>query len=123
MFEYFFGIGTFFGLFATALVINGFYQSFGPCVKLPNGIIVSHEAYINFSNPYFVPNVVVKGPDGTVFSRGNDGTFYFSETTAWWIDIHAGKYQNFYAFWSVAHLRQSGYEGLAYRPDVGLVSA
>lgn len=91
------------------LIINGLYKYYGTCVKLPNGITVAYEAYINFSQFYFTPNVVVKGPDGTTFSRGNDGTLYFSETTAWWVDIIPGD-------------PRERYEGLAYRADVGLVS-
>lgn len=109
-------------LIGVALLVYGLHRNFGPCVKLPNGVVVAHEAYINFKEPYFKPNVVVKGPDGTVFSRGNDGTFYFSETTAWWVDKHHGG-NPYIGYESVSHLPESGYEGLAYRPDVGLVSA
>ena len=105
-----------------ALLVNGLYRTYGPCVKLPNGVIVAREAYINFKGYYFTPNVVVKGPDGTIFSRGNDGHFYFSETTAWWVDEHHGD-NPYWAYGSVSHLPESGNEGLAYRPDVGLVSA
>ena len=105
-----------------ALIIHGLYRNYGPCIKLPNGIIVANEAYISFEGYYFSPNAVVKGPDGTIFSRGNDGTFYFSETTAYWVDEHhAGN--PYIAYESVSHLPESGLEGLAYRPDVGLVSA
>jgi len=109
-------------LIGVALLIYGLNLNFGPCVKLPNGIVVAHEAYISFSEPYFIPNVVVKGPDGTIFSRGNDDIFYFSETTAWWVDAHPGD-KPYVGYEDVSHLPDSGYEGLAYRPDVGLVSA
>ena len=102
-----FGATIFFGLLYSALVINGVYWKIGPCVKLPNGVIVAHEAYMNFARPYFSPNVVVKGPDGTVFSLGNHGTFHFSETTAWWMDFSRRRFE--------------GPEGVAYRFDVGLV--
>ncbi len=103
-----------------ALLVNGLYRTYGPCVKLPNGVIVAREAYINFKGYYFTPNVVVKGPDGTIFSRGNDGHFYFSETTAWWVDLHPG---NPHIPEDKTQIRKNKREGLAYRPDVGLVSA
>ena len=79
-----------------------------PCVKLPNGVIISRDSYFNFSDQYLTPNVLVKGPDKEIFSRGNDGTFYFSKTTAWWVDI-------------VGDGLPLPAQGLAYRPDVGLV--
>lgn len=104
------------------LVVNGLYRTYGPCVKLPNGVIVAHEAYINFKGYYFTPNVVVKGPDGTIFSRGNDELFYFSETTAWWVDEHHGD-SPYIGYEDIAHLPETGLEALAYRPDIGLVSA
>lgn len=53
------------------------YGYYGQCVRLPNGLIVAREAYINFNQPYFEQTMVVKGPDGTIFSRGNSGLFYF----------------------------------------------
>jgi hypothetical protein len=90
------------------LIFHGFYRTHDFCVRLPNGLVVAYEAYANLGRPYFLPNVVVKGPDGTVFSSGNDDPFYFSETTAYWSDIHG----NF-----------GGLEKLAYRPDVGLISS
>ncbi|MGC6511156.1 MAG: hypothetical protein ACON4J_00085 [Parvibaculales bacterium] len=98
-------------IITTLVILFGIFALFAEkeCVKLPNGIIISNDAYFNLSAQGFRSNVVVKGPDGGVLSRGNDDLFYFSETTAWWVDIQPG------------HTLDRR-EGLAYRPDVGLVS-
>jgi len=73
-------------LIPSGLIINGFYQEHHQCVRLPNGVIVAYEAYINFWRPYFLPDVVVRGPEGEILSQGNDETLYFSQTTTYWID-------------------------------------
>ncbi len=87
------------------------YRNYGSCVKLPNGLIVAYESYINFAHNDYKPEAVVKEAGGKVLSRGdNDGPFYFSETTAWWTDCHP--LQN----------GDRACVGLAYRPDIGLVN-
>lgn len=73
-------------LIPTGLIINGFYQEHHRCVRLPNGVIVAYEAYMSFWRPYFLPDYIVRGPDGTVLSRGGDGSLYFSQTTTYWAD-------------------------------------
>jgi hypothetical protein len=74
-------------LIPSGLIINGFYQKHHQCVRLPNGVIIAFEAYMNFWRPYFLPDVIVRGPRGEILSRGNDETFYFSQTTAYWADF------------------------------------
>src|SRR5665811_1362912 len=101
----FFGFVAALFLIWFVLFLNNRHNVFGQCVKLPNGMVVAREAYFNFSDTYFTPTVVVKGPDGTEFSRGNDEIFYFSATTAWWVDYYS----------------ETKSDGLAYRPDASLV--
>jgi hypothetical protein len=101
------------GLFVIplGLIINGFYQKHHQCVRLPNGVIVAYEAYMNFWRPYFLPDVVVRDPEGEILSRGNDETLYFSQTTTYWIDYERDPED------------PSGQSAtsLVYHPDHGLV--
>ncbi len=101
-------IGTF------TLILIVLYVTFAEseCARLPNGIVISDDAVFSFNHTYYRSSVVVKGPDGTIFSRGNDGLFYFSETTAWWEDLHPGS----------PNIHESKKEGLIWRADIGLVS-
>lgn len=108
--KFFFGAIFAMFLLLFLMFLGGRYIEYGKCVQLPNGIIVTYEAYFNFSDQYLIPLIVVKGPDGTQFSRGNGHIFYFSDTTAWWKDNY-----------SQTHGDQLDGEILFYRPDMGLV--
>lgn len=101
------------GLFVipTGLILNGFYQEHHRCVRLPNGVIIAYEAYTSFWRPFFLPDVVVRGPEGEILSRGNDENFYFSQTTAYWTDFEPGS----------AHPSGQSATSLVYHPDHGLV--
>lgn len=100
-----------FVLLCMGFLATSIYWRYGRCIRIPNGVVIAREAFLNPRNSYFTPNVVVKGPDGTVFSRGNDVLFYFSQTTALWNDNRLGSEP------SNTHFT----ERLAYRPDLGLV--
>ena len=95
----------------TGLIINGFYQKHHRCVRLPNGVIIAYEAYMNVWRPYFLPDVVVRGPEGEILSRGNDEIFYFSQTTAYWTDFEPDP----------THPSGESATSLVYHPDHGLV--
>ncbi|MCA0873951.1 hypothetical protein LCL97_24285 [Seohaeicola saemankumensis] len=42
---------------------------FGQCVKLPNGSELSYEAFVDFGNAYFRPDVVLRDPDGAIIGK------------------------------------------------------
>lgn len=88
------------------LFLQNWVYKYGTCVKLPNGLIVSYEALFDFSKPYWIPEPVVRSIHGDIISFGNDEPFYFSNTTAFWVDYDRYPGQN---------------EALAYRPDTGLI--
>lgn len=98
-------------LLPMGLIINGFYQKHHRCVRLPNGVIIAYEAYMNVWRPYFLPDVVVRGPEGEILSRGNDEIFYFSQTTAYWTDFEPDP----------THPSGESATSLVYHPDHGLV--
>lgn len=41
----------------------------GACFKLPTGLEIGREAYLDLSRPYFKPVVVLREPDGTVIGQ------------------------------------------------------
>lgn len=72
-----------FAVFVFAYVFGGQWVVHSSCVQLPNGLLLGHEAYVDPHRHYWLPNVVLKYPDGTPVLSDWVEDFYFSETTAW----------------------------------------
>lgn len=52
------------------LGLAGLYSlKFGDCVRLPNGIELGYEAYLDFSRPYLIPDAVLREPNGNVIAN------------------------------------------------------
>lgn len=98
-------------MISVALIIHGFYREHHRCVRLPNGVIVAYEAYMNFWRPYLLPDVVVRDAEGGLLSRGNDEPFHFSQTTAYWTDFEPDP----------THRSGESATSLVYHRDHGLV--
>lgn len=64
-----------------------------------------------FWRPYFLPDIAVRGPDGEVWSRGWEGSFYFSQTTTYWVDYER----------DMTDPSGESITSLVYHPDHGLV--
>jgi hypothetical protein len=108
-----------FAVFALVYIFGGMWVIHSACVQLPNGLLLGDEAYVDPDRNYWMPNVVLKYPDGATVQSGWVESFHFSETTVW--GRTASGSLNGLGGESREHPAYDDAVSFAYRPDVGLV--
>ena len=66
---------------------------FGECVRLPNGIEIGYEAYVDFSRPYLRPVTVLRTPSGAVIGQ-DVSPIHITDKAAFgsaWVDYDSPK--------------------------------
>lgn len=52
------------------LALSGLYSlKYGKCVRMISGAEIGYEAYIDFSNPYFLPDAVLRTAEGNIIAK------------------------------------------------------
>lgn len=72
------------GFLGVLFLLPGAQQS--PCVRFPNGVLVTRDAWINFTNPWWRADVAVRAPDGRLLTLGNGFDIRYSDTAVLWSD-------------------------------------
>jgi len=94
-------LGVFLGV--PILALSSLYSlKFGDCVRLPNGIEIGYEAYVDFSRPYLRPVAVLRTPNGVVIGQ-EVSPLHITEKAAFglaWLDYDSPR-SDFAFIWTV----------------------
>jgi hypothetical protein len=76
------------------LALFGLYSlKFGDCVRLPNGIEIGYEAYVDFSRPYLRPVAVLRTPTGEIIGQ-EISPIHITDKAAFgsaWVDYNSSR--------------------------------
>jgi hypothetical protein len=93
-------IGLFGGL--PILALSGLYSlKYGDCIRFPNGTEIGYEANIDFGNPYFRPDAVLRDPGGEMIAKEVDPIRVTEKATFGWAwPETTGDRQDFRFIWT-----------------------
>lgn len=88
--------------------ITGLYSvKFGNCIRLPNGSEIGYEAHVDLSRPYFIPETVLREPNGNIIAK-----------EVW--PIHATDHATFGTAWPDENSSRSDFTFI-WTPETGVV--
>ena len=100
----------------SVLILMGLYSvKFGQCIRFPNGTEIGYEANIDFGNPYFSPDAVLRDPQGKIIAK-DVSPIHITEnaTFGWaWHETENGR-EGFRFIWT----RESGIVREDRNPDI-----